>query len=133
MRISRRTALKGAATLPLAAANFDLAALAQPAPAAPGASEIPPILFAHGNGEQAPLWMTTMWRMESNGVARERMFAINFTDPLARTDDTKPEPNHRRPAPRTRRGVLTEAGSAITHFYRSPFPRSSDVVHLRAA
>jgi hypothetical protein len=29
--------------------------------------------------------------------------------------------------------VLTEAGSAITHFYRSPFPRSSDVVHLRAA
>ena len=29
--------------------------------------------------------------------------------------------------------VLTEAGSTITHFYRSPFPRSSDVVHLRAA
>jgi hypothetical protein len=29
--------------------------------------------------------------------------------------------------------VLTSAGSAITHFYRSPFPRSSDVVHLRAA
>src|SRR5580704_14710236 len=93
MRISRRTALKGAATLPLAAANFDLAALAQPAPAAPGASEIPPILFAHGNGEQAPLWMTTLWRMESNGVARERMFAINFTDPLARADDGNPEPN----------------------------------------
>jgi len=29
--------------------------------------------------------------------------------------------------------VLTEAGSPITHFYRSPFARSSDVVHLRAA
>jgi hypothetical protein len=29
--------------------------------------------------------------------------------------------------------VLTAAGSTITHFYRSPFPRSSDVVHLRAA
>ena len=29
--------------------------------------------------------------------------------------------------------VLTSAGSAITHIYRSPFPRSSDVVHLRAA
>jgi hypothetical protein len=31
--------------------------------------------------------------MESNGVPRERMFAINFIDPLARTDDAKPEPN----------------------------------------
>src|SRR4029078_9873471 len=29
--------------------------------------------------------------------------------------------------------VLTSAGSETTHFYRSPFPRSSDIVHLRAA
>jgi hypothetical protein len=29
--------------------------------------------------------------------------------------------------------VLTSAGSTTTHFYRSPFPRSSDFVHLRAA
>jgi hypothetical protein len=29
--------------------------------------------------------------------------------------------------------VLTSTGSTTTHFYRSPFPRSSDVVHLRAA
>src|SRR4029077_8964510 len=29
--------------------------------------------------------------------------------------------------------VLASAGSTITHFYRSPFPRSSDIVHLRAA
>jgi hypothetical protein len=29
--------------------------------------------------------------------------------------------------------VLTAAGSTTTHFYRSPFPRSSDIVHLRAA
>jgi Lipase C-terminal domain len=29
--------------------------------------------------------------------------------------------------------VLTSAGSPTTHLYRSPFPRSSDVVHLRAA
>ena len=29
--------------------------------------------------------------------------------------------------------MLTSAGSATTHFYRSPFPRSSDIVHLRAA
>jgi hypothetical protein len=29
--------------------------------------------------------------------------------------------------------VLTSAGSPTTHIYRSPFPRSSDIVHLRAA
>jgi len=29
--------------------------------------------------------------------------------------------------------VLTAPGAPTTHFYRSPFPRSSDVVHLRAA
>ena len=29
--------------------------------------------------------------------------------------------------------VLTSKDQPITHFYRSPFPRSSDIVHLRAA
>ena len=29
--------------------------------------------------------------------------------------------------------MLTSAGAPTTHIYRSPFPRSSDVVHLRAA
>jgi hypothetical protein len=93
MRISRRKLLKGVGTLPLVAGSLRFSAFAQTAPAAPDAIEIPPILFAHGNGEQAPLWMTTLWRMESNRVPRERMFAINFIDPLSRTDDAKPEPN----------------------------------------
>jgi hypothetical protein len=93
MSLSRRTILKGAAVLPLAANNFGFNAAAQTSAAVPATTEIPPILFAHGNGEQAPLWMTTLWRMESNGIPHERMLAINFTDPLSRTDDTKPEPN----------------------------------------
>jgi len=93
MSLSRRTLLMGAGALPLAAGNFGFTAFAQTAPGAPGVTEVPPMLFAHGNGEQAPLWMTTLWRMESNGVARERMFAINFTDPSSGADDTKPEPN----------------------------------------
>ena len=29
--------------------------------------------------------------------------------------------------------VLTSPDAPTTHFYRSPFPRSSDIVHLRAA
>jgi len=93
MRLSRRTILKGAAALPLATGNFGFAALAQPGPAAQSATEIPPILFVPGNGDHAALWLTTLWRMESNGVPRDRLFAINFTDPLARADDTKAEPN----------------------------------------
>jgi pimeloyl-ACP methyl ester carboxylesterase len=94
MNVSRRTILRGAGVLPLVAGNLGLSALAQPAPATPAAAtEVPPILFVHGNGDHAALWITTLWRMESNGVARDRMFAINFTDPLARTDDKVEEPN----------------------------------------
>src|SRR3954447_12345737 len=91
MRISRRLLLKGAGTLPLAANHFGFSALAQTPPAA--STEIPPILFVHGNGDHAALWITTLWRMESNGVPRERMFALDFTDPLARTDDTVAQPD----------------------------------------
>ena len=47
-----------------------------------------PIIFVHGNGDHAALWITTLWRFESNGYPRERMYAFNFTDPLARADDT---------------------------------------------
>ncbi|QOZ22447.1 hydrolase [Bradyrhizobium sp. CCBAU 51753] len=86
MGLTRRTILQGAGALSLMAGRFAAPAMAQTATAAP-AGDLPPILFVHGNGDQAPLWMTTIWRMESNGVPRERMFAINFTDPLARTDD----------------------------------------------
>jgi len=93
MRLSRRALLQGAGALPLAAGGFGFSAFAQAPSAAPTTGEIPPILFAHGNGDHAALWIATLWRMESNGIARERMSAINFTDPLARADDTKPEPN----------------------------------------
>src|SRR5664279_767858 len=93
MSLSRRTLLLGAGALPLAAGNFGFSAFAQTASAVPRVTEVPPVLFVHGNGDQAALWLTTVWRMESNGVPRERMAAINFTDPLARTDDTVAQPN----------------------------------------
>jgi pimeloyl-ACP methyl ester carboxylesterase len=95
MRLSRRSILKGAGALPLLAGSFGLPlfgvrAQTAPPPSAPG---IPPILFVHGNGDHAALWITTLWRMESNGVPRERMLAINFTDPLARSDDKVEQAN----------------------------------------
>lgn len=106
MVLSRRTLLKGAGTLPLLAGNFVPLAFAQTAKPA-GAGDFPPILFVHGNGDHAALWITTLWRMESNGVSRERMFAINFTDPLARADDKVEQAN--RSSTADQRRELTEA------------------------
>jgi pimeloyl-ACP methyl ester carboxylesterase len=68
-------------------------AVAQAGSTGAAAAEIPPILFVHGNCDHAALWITTLWRMESNGVPRERMHAINFTDPLARSDDAVAQAN----------------------------------------
>jgi pimeloyl-ACP methyl ester carboxylesterase len=52
-----------------------------------------PILFVHGNGDSAALWITTIWRFESNGYDPSRLFAMNFPNPVSRSDDTKPQPN----------------------------------------
>jgi pimeloyl-ACP methyl ester carboxylesterase len=52
-----------------------------------------PILFVHGNGDQAPIWLTTLWRFESNGYRHDRLHAINFTDPNARDVDAVAQPN----------------------------------------
>src|SRR3954468_13217721 len=118
MRLSRRLILKGAGTLPLLAGSFGLPLLgvrawAQTAPVASRPAEVPTVLFVHGNGDHAALWITTLWRMESNGVPRERMLAINFTDPLARTDD-KVEQANRSSTEDQRR----ELAAAITELKR---------------
>ncbi len=51
----------------------------------------PPIVFVHGNGDTAALWGPTIWRYESNGWPRERLFALDLPYPLARSDDAKPQ------------------------------------------
>lgn len=53
----------------------------------------PPILFVHGNGDSAALWITTIWRFESNGYPRDRLFAIDLIAPTARDDDAVPQTN----------------------------------------
>jgi pimeloyl-ACP methyl ester carboxylesterase len=85
MKLLRRYLLQGAALaaalLLSACANF-------------GGSRVdtPPIVFVHGNGDTAALWMTTLWRFESNGWPRDRLHAIDAPYPLARDDDSKPQP-----------------------------------------
>lgn len=53
----------------------------------------PPILFVHGNGDSAALWLVTIWRFESNGYDPSRLFAIDHPRPTARSDDTKAQEN----------------------------------------
>ncbi|MET0543434.1 MAG: alpha/beta fold hydrolase [Variovorax sp.] len=54
----------------------------------PNSSDRPPVVFVHGNGDSAALWQTTIWRFESNGWPRERLFAFDQPMPLARDQDT---------------------------------------------
>lgn len=56
------------------------------------ASARPPIVFVHGNGDTAALWMTTLWRFESNGWPKDRLHAIDMPYPLARDADDKAQP-----------------------------------------
>ena len=105
MSVSRRMFLGGAGSLSLMAGRFVAPAFAQPVVPAP--ADMPPVLFVHGNGDHAALWITTLWRMESNGVPHERMRAINLTDPLARTDDAVAQEN--RSSTEDQRRELAEA------------------------
>ncbi|MBL8570124.1 MAG: hydrolase [Phreatobacter sp.] len=81
MTVSRRRLLQYAAALP-ALPLFGRAAAQTDGP--------PPVIFVHGNGDHAALWMTTLWRFEANGWPRDRLVAFNFTDPLSRNDDAVP-------------------------------------------
>ena len=74
-------------TLMVMAASL-AAASAQTPPAEPQ----PPVVFVHGNGDTAALWITTQWRFESNGWPRERLHAIHLPYPLARDADERPQP-----------------------------------------
>ena len=75
---------------PLLAALL-LAACTTPPAGTGGSDARPPIVFVHGNGDTAALWTTTLWRWQSNGWPRERLHAVDFPYPSARSDDTKPQ------------------------------------------
>ncbi len=58
----------------------------------PGGEARPPIVFVHGNGDSAAVWTATIWRFESNGWPRERMFTMTMPYPTARSEDSKEQP-----------------------------------------
>jgi pimeloyl-ACP methyl ester carboxylesterase len=82
--LNRRRLLQGSAVLGVV--GFARSAFAQEHPAVP-------IVFVHGDSDLAATWETQIWRFESNGYPRDRLFAISFTDPQARDDDTVAQAN----------------------------------------
>ena len=88
LRPSRRSFLLGSASAGLGALAFGpLAGCATPQ----DLSAVPPVVFVHGNGDTAALWHAAFWRWESNGFHRDRLFAVDFPYPLARSVDDKPQ------------------------------------------
>ena len=82
--LNRRRLLQGTAALALS--GVGRSAFAQDEPPVP-------IVFVHGDSDLAATWETQIWRFESNGYPRDRLFAISFTDPQARDDDTVAQAN----------------------------------------
>ena len=73
----------------LAAALLAACASAPPPPLSATSAALPPIVFVHGNGDSAALWIPTVWRWESNGWPRDRLHALDFAYPLARDDNSQ--------------------------------------------
>ena len=73
----------------LAAALLAACASAPPPPSSATSATLPPIVFVHGNGDSAALWIPTVWRWESNGWPRDRLHALDFAYPLARDDNSQ--------------------------------------------
>jgi pimeloyl-ACP methyl ester carboxylesterase len=107
-----------------------------------------PILFVHGNGDQASIWLPTLWRFESNGYRRDRLHAVNFTDPNARDVDAVAQPNRSSTedqlrelteavdrvrgapgAPRLALVGLSRGGNAIRNYVSAP-ERAANVSHV---
>ncbi len=57
-----------------------------------------PIVFVHGDSDTAGLWMIQIWRFETNGYPRDRLFALDIPQPGARADMDVPEVNRSSPA-----------------------------------
>jgi triacylglycerol lipase len=52
-----------------------------------------PIVFVHGNGDDASKWIGIIWLFESNDYPTDRLFSVRFSHPNARMDDTVEEVN----------------------------------------
>lgn len=51
-----------------------------------------PIVFVHGGGDSKAMWTTTLWRFESNGYPRDRLFAVELEPTDATAVYNVPQP-----------------------------------------
>ena len=65
---------------------------AQPRPVPQPNTSIP-IIFVHGNGDDAAKWIGIIWLFESNNYPPNKLFSIRFTHPNARASDIVEEDN----------------------------------------
>lgn len=84
LALTRRLFLSLAA---LAMLSLPQAATAQQAPP----PRDPTVVFVHGNGDTAALWIAQIWRFESNGYRRDQLHAIDLKYPSARSVDATPQ------------------------------------------
>jgi len=63
-----------------------------------------PVVFVHGDSDTSALWITQMWRFESNGFATDHLFALDLKSPGAPQDNNKKEEN---------RSTTTQAATAL--------------------
>ena len=108
LRLSRRLfAAAGALMLTVTAAGAaDLVA---------AAAKSRPIVFVHGNGNSKAIWTTVLWRFESNGYPRDRLFAIDLKNPSARDVDSIPQPG---------RSSTDDVKNQLAHFVQKVLART---------
>jgi pimeloyl-ACP methyl ester carboxylesterase len=89
-------------------------------PATSRAADKPPlpIVFVPGNGDTAAVWMTTIWRFESNGYPADRLEALDLRYPLAAKLYDTPEPFHSTVGEATQQ--LAAAVAAVEKRLRAP-------------
>lgn len=80
------------------------------APVALPAAERPPIVFVHGNGDSKAVWTTVLWRFESNGYPKDRLFAVELKRPVATDVYNAPQPG---------RSTAADVKSQLASFVRS--------------
>jgi len=49
-----------------------------------------PIIFVHGNGDDASKWIGIIWLFESNNYPPDKLFSIRFTHPAPMTPSKRP-------------------------------------------
>lgn len=115
---TRRRLLAGAVALPSLAACTGTPLVHTAGSGDARLSTLAPIVFVHGNGDNAALWTTTIWRFESNGWPRERLHAFDVRYPLARDDDTREQPG--RTSTEENRRALADAVARVREATGAP-------------